>query len=139
MFRIVTEPISMAALEARVADPGAGAVVTFAGTTRNETGGREVVSLTYEAYGEMAAAKLAEIGEEIAARFDVLRVAIEHRTGTLSVGEVSVGIAVSSAHLPAAFDACRHAIEAIKKDVPIWKREEFADGTSEWVHPGECC
>ena len=139
MFRIVKEPISMEALEARVADPGAGAVVTFAGTTRNETDGREVVSLTYEAYGEMAAEKLAEIGRDIEDRFDVLRVAIEHRTGTLSVGEVSVGIAVSSAHRPAAFDACRHAIEAIKKDVPIWKREEFADGSSEWVHPGECC
>jgi molybdopterin synthase catalytic subunit len=137
MIRIVTEEISMAALEAAVADPGAGAVVTFAGTTRDETGGRAVVSLGYEAYPEMAEAKLREIGERALADFPIRKIAIEHRIATLGINEVSVGIAVSSAHRPAAFDACRYAIEAIKHDVPIWKREIFADGTEEWIHPGE--
>jgi len=138
MFRIVTDPIDMAALAALVKGPGAGAIVTFAGTTRDETGGREVTDLRYEAYEEMAVAKLREIGRTAASGNAISKVAIHHRIGTLGVGEISVGIAVSAAHRPAAFDACRFAIEAIKHDVPIWKRERFADGAEEWVHPGDC-
>jgi molybdopterin synthase catalytic subunit len=138
LIRIVTGPIDIAALAERVADPAAGAIVTFAGTTRNETDGRAVVTLTYEAYEEMAEAKLEEIAAEATRRFEVKAVAIDHRIGTLEIGEVSVGIAVSAPHRPAAFDACRFAIEAIKKDVPIWKRERFADGSENWVHPGSC-
>ena len=136
---MVTEPISMSALSDLVADPGAGAIVTFAGTTRNETHGKKVVSLTYEAYPEMAEKKLREIGEQAKARFPITKIAIEHRIAKLDVGVISVGIAVSSAHRPAAYDACRFAIEAIKEDVPIWKREIFEDGTEEWVHPGDGC
>ena len=138
MIRIVSEPIDVAALAERVTDPGAGAVVTFAGTTRNETHGREVVSLAYEAYEEMALGKMEEIAAEAGRRFEIQKVAIHHRVGLLAVGEVSVGIAVSAAHRPAAFDACRFVIDAIKRDVPIWKRERFADGTENWVQPGEC-
>lgn len=138
MFRIVREPIDMAALARAVEDPGAGAIVTFAGTTRNETDGRVVTGLTYEAYEEMAASALSRVGERALADFDVLRVAIDHRLGDLGIGEISVGIAVSAGHRPAAFDACRFAIEEIKHEVPIWKRERFADGTSVWVHPGSC-
>lgn len=138
MERLLTGPIEMEALAARVADPGAGAIVTFAGVTRNETDGREVVSLGYEAYPEMAEEKLAEIEAEALRRFPVRAVAVLHRLATLDVGEVSVGIAVSAAHRPAAFEACRFVIERIKHDVPIWKREIFADGTESWVHPGEC-
>jgi len=133
VIRITDEPIDMEALAAAVEDPAAGAIVTFAGTTRNETHGREVVSLAYEAYPEMAEPKLVEIANRALARFDVLRVAAVHRIATLSVGEISVGIAVSAAHRPAAFDACRFLIDEIKREVPIWKREDFADGTTEWV------
>lgn len=138
MDRITREPIDMAALARAVEDPGAGAIATFAGTTRNETDGREVTGLTYEAYEEMATAELARVEERARAEHDVLRVAIVHRLGELGIGEISVGIAVSAAHRPAAFDACRFAIEEIKHEVPIWKRERFADGTSVWVHPGTC-
>lgn len=138
MDRITREPIDMAALARAVEDPGAGAIATFAGATRNETDGREVTGLTYEAYEEMAAAELARVEERALAEHDVLRVAIVHRLGDLGIGEISVGIAVSAAHRPAAFEACRFAIEEIKHEVPIWKRERFADGTSVWVHPGTC-
>lgn len=135
MFRIVSGPLDAAAVAALAADPAAGAVVTFAGVTRGESGGRPVRSLTYEAYAEMAEAKLAEIGAEATRRFGVTKVAIHHRVGTLAVGEVSVVIAVSAAHRAAAFDACRFVIDAVKKDVPIWKKELFADGTEGWVQP----
>jgi molybdopterin synthase catalytic subunit len=138
IVRIQSEPIDMDALVRAVEDPGAGALVTFAGTTRNETHGKAVVSLTYEAYREMAEPKLAEIADTARTRFEIVRIAIVHRIARLGIGEVSVGIAVSAAHRPAAFEACRFAIEAVKHDVPIWKREIFADGTEEWVHPGEC-
>ncbi len=133
MYRIVEEPIDLAALVRLVADPGAGAVVTFSGTTRNESGGRPVRSLTYEAYPEMAERKLGEIGREARERHEILRIAIHHRVGTLPVGEVSVGIAVSAPHRAPAFAACRFAIERIKEDLPVWKKERFADGTEEWV------
>lgn len=135
---LTTDPIRMDTLEARVAAPGAGAIVTFAGTTRNETHGRAVAGLSYEAYEEMAEAKLAEIEQEAAERFAVKAIALLHRLGEVGIGETSIGIAVSSAHRPAAFDAARFAIEAVKKDVPIWKRERFTDGGEEWVHPGKC-
>ncbi len=139
MLLVTRDPIDMQALSVSVADPAAGAIVTFAGTTRNETGGREVESLCYEAYEEMAKAKLEEIGETARTRFDILKVAAVHRLGLNNVGEISVGIAVSAGHRPAAFDACRFVIDAIKRDVPIWKKERFADGEEIWVHPGGCC
>ncbi len=139
MLGIVTHEIDMAALAAAVADPAAGAVVTFAGTTRNEPNGREVVSLTYQAYDGMARSKLVEVARRAIERFEIQKVAVLHRVDTLPVGGISVGIAVSAAHRPAAFEACRFLIDAIKKDVPIWKKEKFADGESAWVHPGDCC
>jgi molybdopterin synthase catalytic subunit len=138
MIDLVTGPIDMVALSAAVEDPGAGAIVTFAGTTRNETRGKPVVSLTYEAYGDMARAKLVEVAEAARERFDVRKVAVVHRVATLEIGEISVGIAVSAAHRPAAFDACRYVIEAIKADVPIWKKETFVDGSAEWVRCDGC-
>ena len=129
----------MAALAAAVEDPGAGAIVTFAGTTRNETGGREVISLTYEAYPEMARPKLEEIARRAREQFEISAVAAVHRIATLAVGEISIGIAVSAPHRPAAFEACRYVIDEIKRDVPVWKKEVFADGTERWVDPGACC
>lgn len=136
-LQIGPEPVDLGSLVQTVTDPGAGAVVVFAGTTRNETGGREVKSLDYEAYGEMAAKELHRIAKRALARFAVAKIAVAHRLGTLVVGEISVGIAVSAPHRPAAFDACRSVIEAIKRDVPIWKRETFADGSAKWVHPSK--
>ncbi len=135
MIGIVQHEIDMATLTKAVDDPGAGAIVTFAGTTRNETGGRKVLSLTYQAYDEMAQSKLVEVAGRAMEGFEIQKVAVLHRVDTLPVGGISVGIAVSAAHRPAAFDACRFLIDAIKKDVPIWKKEGFADGESAWVHP----
>jgi len=139
MIETNADPIDMAAIAAAVENPGAGAIVTFAGTTRNETHGKSVVSLTYEAYAEMAVPKMEEIAARARERFEVFSVAAVHRIATLAVGEISIGIAVSAPHRPAAFEACRYVIDEIKRDVPVWKKEVFADGTEKWVHPGECC
>lgn len=134
-FLLSDRPLDVAAIERAVADPGAGAVVSFAGTVRDRTGVHDVVALEYEAYPEMAERFLRKIGGEIAERWPGARVAIAHRTGRLEVGEVSVVIAVSSPHRAAAFEACRHGIERLKQDVPIWKKELRKDG-SIWVGVG---
>lgn len=134
-FEIRAEPIELSEVEAAVRSPAAGAVCTFSGTVRNQTQGQAVVDLEYEAYEEMAAAFLRKIGGEIAERWPGARSAILHRVGRLRVGEVAVVIAVSSPHRKDAFEACRHAIERIKEDVPIWKKETRADG-SVWVGSG---
>jgi len=99
---------------------------------RDHSGARKTLYLDYEAYEPMALAALREIAAELHARFDVDAVAIVHRLGRLEIGETSVLIAVSSAHRAAAFDACRRAIEQVKRAVPIWKKEYFADGEG-WV------
>jgi molybdopterin synthase catalytic subunit len=131
-FRVTTEPLDPRAVEALVAAPDAGAIVTFTGTVRDRARGRDVVVLDYEAYGPAAEKMLATIGAEIGERWEIERVAIVHRTGTLRPGEASVVIAVASPHRAEAFDACRHAIERIKQIVPIWKKEHYADGAI-WV------
>ena len=131
-FRVTEEPIDLTVVEAAVADPAAGAVVSFAGTVRDHARGQEVTLLEYEAYPEAAEKMLAQVGDEISARWDVRRVAIVHRFGRLAVGEVSVAIAVSSAHRAEAFDACRYAIDRIKEIVPIWKKEVYAGGAA-WI------
>ena len=131
-FRVQAEPLDPRAVEALVADPAAGAVVTFTGTVRDHARGRAVVALEYEAYAPAAEKMLARIGEEIAARWGIERVAIVHRTGRLPVGEASVVIAVATAHRGEAFAACAYAIERLKAIVPIWKKEFYADGAT-WV------
>ena len=128
-------PIDAAAVEAEVRSPAAGAVVVFVGTARNETGGRKVVKLFYEAYASMAEKRLAEICEEARAKHGALRVALRHRIGECPVGEAGVVIAAAAAHRAAAFDACRAVIEEIKKSAPLWKKEFYADGSS-WVGQG---
>jgi molybdopterin synthase catalytic subunit len=105
-----------------------GAVVTFDGCVRNHSHGRLTLYLDYEAYESMALAKMRNIAAEMHARFPIHRVAIAHRLGRLQIGETSVFIAVSSPHRPAAFDACRFAIDTLKRTVPIWKKEYFEDG-----------
>jgi len=108
--------------------PEDGALVTFDGFVRNNFKGHQTLYLEYEAYEPMACAKMREIGAEIRAKFPIHRLAIVHRLGRLEIGETSVFIAVSSPHRAAAFDACRYAIDTLKRVVPIWKKEFFAGG-----------
>jgi molybdopterin synthase catalytic subunit len=135
LFALRAEPITTAEVERAVAVPGAGAIVSFAGTVRDRTGEHEVVALDYEAYPEMAESFLRRIGAEVAERWPAAGIAILHRVGRLSVGEISVAIAVSSPHRAAAFEACRHAIERLKQDVPLWKKEIRKNGEI-WVGTG---
>lgn len=130
---VTEKPIELAELVAFVSTPEAGAVVTFLGTVRNQSKGKTVTALTYGAYEPMAEKELKRIAEEMQKRWQVCKVAIVHRVGKLRVGEVSVAIFVSAPHREDAFAAARHAIERIKEIVPIWKREHFSDGTTEWV------
>jgi len=133
IFRVVDGPLSPDAIAADVDDPGAGGIVIFSGVVRNETGGRPVKFLEYEAHAPMAEAKMREIGAEIRTRWSgVRRVAMLHRIGRLEIGESSVLIAVSAAHRGEAFDACRYAIDTLKRTVPVWKKEHFEDGEV-WV------
>jgi molybdopterin synthase catalytic subunit len=126
-------PLQIEVVTSAVGDPGAGAVVTFTGVVRNESGGRRVKFLEYEAHGPMAEAKLREIADAMHTRWPgVRRVAIAHRVGRLEVGEASVVIAVSAAHRGEAFEACRYAIDTLKRTVPVWKKEHFEDGEV-WV------
>ena len=133
IYRVVTEPLSPDTIAAEVDDPGAGGIVIFSGVVRNETGGRPVKFLEYEAHAPMAEAKMREIGESLRARWSgVKRVAMLHRIGRLEIGEASVLIAVSAAHRGDAFEACRYAIDTLKRTVPVWKKEHFEDGEV-WV------
>ncbi len=92
--------------------------------------------LDYDAYPEMAEAKMAELEAETREKWPVIEVGVVHRIGHLDLGEISVAVAVSSPHRPDAFEAGRHLIDRLKEIVPIWKKENFSDGTTEWVHPG---
>jgi molybdopterin synthase catalytic subunit/molybdopterin converting factor small subunit len=129
-------PIDVPALEASVAGPGHGALVTFVGRARDTSDdGRRVVELEYEAYPEMAEAVMAEIAVQAEARWPGVAVAIVHRVGVVPIGEGAVAIAAAAPHRSDAYDANRFVIEAIKERLPIWKRERFTDG-SEWKRPG---
>jgi len=136
MIQLTDHGIDTAAVLQAVCSPAAGAVVLFLGTAREATAGRKTNSLEYEAYPEMAHAKLAELDEEARRRWPLVEAAVVHRLGHVPVGEVSVAIAVSAAHREPAFEAGKWLIARIKEVVPIWKKENWADGTSEWVHPG---
>lgn len=128
LFQLVREPIDSLALVERVKSPSDGAVVAFDGFVRNHSGGRATLYLEYEAYESMALAKMRQIGAQIRSKFPIHRIAMVHRLGRLEIGETSVLIAASSAHRRAAFEACQFAIDTLKKSVPIWKKEFFADG-----------
>ena len=135
MIKLVNHPIDTNTLMAEVSSPQAGAVVLFLGTTREFTDGRRTKTLDYEAYEEMALAKLTELENAAREKWSLVACGIVHRLGNVPLGEASVAIAVSSAHRAAAFDAGRWLIDTLKQDVPIWKCEHWADGTTEWVHP----
>ncbi len=128
MFEITQQPIDVNRLVEAVRHDEDGAVVTFVGVVRNENRGKAVLHMEYEAYPEMATAKMREIGDEIAARWGLHHVAMVHRVGRMKVGEASVVIAVAAPHREVAFEACRHAIDRLKETVPVWKKEVYADG-----------
>ena len=130
---IVTEPISPDRVLAWVGDDADGAAVLFLGVVRDHADGRPVTGMRYDAYEEMADQVLADIAEEAARRLGTDRLAVVHRTGELAIGEVSVAIAASSPHRAEAFDAARYVIEEIKKRLPVWKKERYADGQESWV------
>src|SRR4029077_8298668 len=133
VYRVVHAPLSADAIATEVDDAGAGGIVIFSGVVRNETGGRPVKFLEYEAHAPMAEAKMREIGAAIRARWGgVKRVAILHRVGRLDIGESSVLLAVCAAHRGEAFEACRYAIDTLKRTVPVWKKEHF-EGGDDWV------
>ena len=129
---LVDGPIQIESILRRVGDPGSGAVVLFCGNVRNHHGGRSVDSLTYTAYRPMAEARLQRIREELQAECEGTRVAIVHRLGDLKVGETSVVIVVSAPHRALAYDASRRALERLKAEVPIWKKEHYTGGEERW-------
>lgn len=136
MVSLTDHPIDTAALLERVGSVSAGAVVLFLGTTREFTGERRTLSLDYECYPAMAEKQMAALEAEARQRWSVIECGIVHRLGRLELGEASVAIAVSTPHRRDAFEVGQWLIDRLKEVVPIWKKENWADGTSEWVHPG---
>lgn len=132
MYKVTTEPLSIDEAYAAVRRPDCGAIALFVGAVRDHHDGKKVVKISYSAFREMAEKEFAKIGAEAAARWKTGAVYIAHRTGALQIGDASVVIAVSSAHRAEAFDACRHAIEALKQLAPIWK-EEFYETGKAWI------
>jgi molybdopterin synthase catalytic subunit len=133
MFKVTTEPLSVQAVNDMVKRPTDGAVVTFDGIVRNNFDGRPVRYLAYEAYAAMAEKKMAQIAAEIQQKFAIGAIAIVHRVGRLEIGESSIVIAVAAPHRHAAFEACAYAMDRVKEEVPVWKKEFFADGDAHWV------
>lgn len=135
-IKISSLPLDIEACINAVLHSGSGGIDVFIGTVRDCTKGKTVVALEFEAYEPMALREMTKIADEASIKWPVNHILIHHRTGRLLVGEVAVIIAVSAAHRGAAFDACRYAIDTLKETVPIWKKEQFEDG-SVWVaaHP----
>jgi len=133
LARVTDAAIGAEEAIAFVADPGAGGTCVFMGTVRDRSEAGAVTGLSYEAWDELALRRLEELGEELFAGWPIRRVALLHRTGELGLGEVSVVVACSAAHRAEAFEACRHGIERLKLDVPIWKKEALASGEAHWV------
>jgi molybdopterin synthase catalytic subunit len=128
IIQLVRNPISPSKLVRQVRASSDGAVVTFDGCVRDNTRGRRTLYLEYEAYEPMALAKMEEIAAELHRKFSIGRIAMVHRLGRIEIGEPSVLIVVAAPHRAAAFEACRYAIDTLKKTVPIWKKEFFEDG-----------
>lgn len=131
-FELTTEPIDVGSVARRIVPPECGATVTLDGYAREWTRGRQTLHLVYEAYAPMALSELKRLGREVHERFEIAYIGIVHRTGRLEIGETSVAISVGAPHRRAAFEACEWAIRELKRTVPIWKKEIFADGEV-WV------
>lgn len=134
MTFLTQDPIDLAPLVAAVQSPARGGVATFLGLVRDHHEGRAVRGLDYSAYGPMAEAECSRIVAEAEERWRVA-VALRHRVGSLAIGDAAVAVAAASAHREEAFAACRYVIEEVKRRVPIWKREHYADGSVAWVDP----
>lgn len=132
-MRVSPDPIDAQEALRFVNDPGAGGVCAFLGTVRDRSDAGAVTGLTYEAWHEQAVRRLEALAEDMFDRWPVRKIAFLHRFGELRVGETSVVVACSAPHRTEAFDACRHGIEELKRDVPIWKKEHLVSGASDWV------
>jgi molybdopterin synthase catalytic subunit len=138
-FRICIAPLDLAEIYGLADDGANGAVVLMSGMVRNQTGGRPVSFLEYQAYEPMALRVFEGVAAAVRQRWPIVtRVAIHHRVGKLVVGEVSVLVAVGAPHRGEAFGACQYAIDTLKHEAPIWKKEHWADGSSSWVSIGDC-
>ena len=133
LVRVTDQPLAAEEAVAFVSDPGAGGTCVFLGTVRDSSDAGDVTGLTYEAWDELATRRLEELATEMGERWPLRKIALLHRTGALGVGEVSVVVACSAPHRAEAFEACRHGIEQLKHDVPIWKKEHLVSGASGWV------
>ncbi|HEX6832791.1 MAG TPA: molybdenum cofactor biosynthesis protein MoaE [Rudaea sp.] len=128
-------PIDIAALARDLADAQAGACVTFEGWVRNRNEGRAVTRLDYQAYAALAQSEGERIIAQAREQFGIIQARCAHRVGSLAIGDLAVWVGVSAAHRDAAFAACRFIIDEVKRRVPIWKNEHYADGESGWLHP----
>jgi molybdopterin synthase catalytic subunit len=133
-FQLTDSVIEPSALIGRLGDARAGACVTFEGRVRNQNNGRVVEALDYEAYAPLAEKEGSAIIREARAKFDLLGALCVHRTGALALGDLAVWVAVTAGHRAAAFDACRYIIDETKARLPIWKKEYYLDGASEWIN-----
>ncbi len=135
-IQLLATPLDPKACIQQVEHPSSGGTAVFIGTVRDNTKGKAVIRLEFEAYGPMAISEMRKIAETVEERWSALQVAIHHRTGSLNIGEIAVIIAVATPHRKAAFEACEYAIDTLKETVPIWKKEIFEDGEV-WVaaHP----
>jgi len=133
LVRLSAEPLSVDDALTFIADPRAGGSCVFIGTVRDRSDAGDVTGLHYEAWDDLATERLGEIAAEMLDRWPLRRVAILHRIGDLAVGEASVVVACSAPHRAEAFEACRHGIERLKEDVPIWKKEGLVSGDAQWV------
>jgi molybdopterin synthase catalytic subunit len=135
-IRLTEDPLSLRDTKTWLDAPEVGGTSVFVGTVRNQTSGKEVVALDFEAYKPMAIREMRKIAEEAIEKWPIIHIAIHHRLGPLQTGDIPVIIAVSTAHRDAAFEACKYCIDTLKETVPIWKKEVFVDGEV-WVaaHP----
>ncbi|QYX31992.1 molybdenum cofactor biosynthesis protein MoaE [Sphaerospermopsis torques-reginae] len=138
-FGITLAPLLLEEIYTKADNPANGAVVVMSGMVRNQTDGKAVVALEYQAYEPMALQVFYQIAADIRSQWpDVNRVVIYHRIGRLKIGEISVLVAVGSPHRREAFAACQYAIDTLKHNAPIWKKEHWQDGSSSWVSIGAC-
>ncbi len=133
MFELSERPLDGVKLRATLTEPAAGALVIFEGWVRNENEGRPVTGLFYEAEPKLCASEMEKIAGEAKAKFGVLGVRVAHRVGQLAIGEMAVWVGVTAGHRDAAFAGCRYVIDELKKRLPVWKKEHYADQTTRWV------
>ena len=135
MIEFVREPIDLNRISSFCSMDRVGAVSLFVGITRRFTGNIETLCLEYEAYESMATMKMLELTTRVAQQWQIARVAFVHRLGRVAIGETSMVVAVGSAHRDNAIDACHWIVERVKAEVPIWKKEHYAEGDPKWIHP----